>query len=619
MMRSRTHERAYPFITLLIVGLLGLFSSPPVFAAVPGEVHYQGLLLDFAGDPVNGLEDFAFRLYDAPTGGTLLWSETHDDVDVVEGVYYVDLGATTALSESVLGNPALYLEIEVGGETLSPRERLLAVPYALRARSAETSDSAATAVSLGTIDAGFLSEIMEHEDFDGQVPENLHPDEGLGDSDSDGIANFLDADNDNDGLLDGVEFAAGSDINLITPTVTGTTPVFADSLLSTLVTIHGTNFESGMTVQFGSQTPTPTNVTPTSADVLVGPQPAGNVNVDVTRINGEADGTTFDFFPHPTIAGFVPAQGQSGYPQNVTVQGTNFEAGMTVQFGSETPTPINLTATSFDVTVGPQTAGVATVELTLPDGGSDSAGFEFLLSPTISAMVPPSADPITSHTITVQGTGFEPGMTVSFGTQNPTPTNVSATSFDVVVGPQPEGDASVQVTRSDGGQSLVATFRFKTEFIIFTTQSTTDGDIGGVTGADAICAAEAAAAGLPGTFLAWISDSTVDPTARFSKILPYELPPPVSTSVASGWADLTDGSIGAPLDVDASGTTLTTVLRSWTATSSTGSAIPNNCDDWTNGTSGTGTPGDTLATNPFWSQVAPLACDQQARLICVEQ
>ena len=137
---------------------------------------------------------------------------------------------------------------------------MLAVPYALRARNAEVADA------LGTIDSGFLSEIMEHQSFDGQPPSNLDSREGLGDADGDGKANFLEADNDNDGILDGTEITQGSDINLVTPTISGATPSFADELVSTVVQIQGTGFESGMAVQFGSQNPAPTNLMSTTFD-----------------------------------------------------------------------------------------------------------------------------------------------------------------------------------------------------------------------------------------------------------------------------------------------------------------------------------------------------------------
>ena len=54
-------------------------------AAMPGEINFQGLLLDSGGEPVNGLVDLDFELFDAASAGTSLWSESQPDVSVLAG------------------------------------------------------------------------------------------------------------------------------------------------------------------------------------------------------------------------------------------------------------------------------------------------------------------------------------------------------------------------------------------------------------------------------------------------------------------------------------------------------------------------------------------------------
>ena len=78
-------------------------------------------------------------------------------------------------------------------------------------------------------------------------------------------------------LREPAELAQGSDPNLVTPTITGFSPpnLTVDDPSGT-ITINGTNFdEPGLAVSFGGQTPTPTNVTPTSFQVVVGPLAGG--------------------------------------------------------------------------------------------------------------------------------------------------------------------------------------------------------------------------------------------------------------------------------------------------------------------------------------------------------
>ncbi len=155
-MMSRRARVALATASLLLAAL-------PAVASVPGEVSFQGLLLDAGGQPVTGSIDFDFALFATATGGTALWSESHTGVAVQDGVYQVSLGATTPLTPALLAGGSLHLEISVDGNTLAPRQRLLAVPYALRADTAENVES---------LSGAFVAEAFDHFAFDGQQPPN---------------------------------------------------------------------------------------------------------------------------------------------------------------------------------------------------------------------------------------------------------------------------------------------------------------------------------------------------------------------------------------------------------------------------------------------------------------
>src|SRR5262249_55630490 len=82
--------------------------------------------------------------------------------------------------------------------------------------------------------------------------------------------------------------------------------------------------------------------------------------------------------------------------------------------------------------------------------------------------------------------------------------------------------------------------------IVFVTSATHTGNLGGLSGADAICNTDAAAGGLPGTYMAWLSDGSVGPSTRFTHALvPYVLPS--GTVLANDWTDLTDGNLANPI------------------------------------------------------------------------
>jgi hypothetical protein len=78
--------------------------------------------------------------------------------------------------------------------------------------------------------------------------------------------------------------------------------------------------------------------------------------------------------------------------------------------------------------------------------------------------------------------------------------------------------------------------------MVFVSSATYNGNLGGLSGADDKCQTLATGAGLPGSYKAWLSDTSVGPSTRFThSAVPYILPD--GTVVANDWADLTDGSL----------------------------------------------------------------------------
>lgn len=290
-------------------------AAPP---ALPAEMPYQGLLLDGTGQPRSGPVDLTLRIYDAPTGGTLLYTQSWSGVVLADGVFTVDLGPTgaatdspddplvTSLADALAGDlaatgPSRFVELTVGTEGALPRTQLLAVPYALRAGSAASADSADVAVtatnvtSVDGVDAAFVSQIFQHVAFDGGDPPNDDPREGFADVDGDGRANFVDSDNDGDGIDDSAELLAGSDINLVTPTIAGFEPPAFLAGAPVAVEVQGTSFSAGIVATFGASAAGVSGVTSTSLVAAVPPQPVGTAPVVLTLPNGESAQGSYDF------------------------------------------------------------------------------------------------------------------------------------------------------------------------------------------------------------------------------------------------------------------------------------------------------------------------------------
>ena len=129
-------------LTVLFV----LFLAIPAWASVPREISMQGILVE-NGQPVNGPHVLKLNLYDALTGGTLLYSDI-ESVTVTNGLYTVFLGSQIPLPDSLRFDRPYYLGVSVdNGTELSPRSLLTPAPNAFYAVQAGTSDSARIAAS----------------------------------------------------------------------------------------------------------------------------------------------------------------------------------------------------------------------------------------------------------------------------------------------------------------------------------------------------------------------------------------------------------------------------------------------------------------------------------------
>ena len=135
-------------IAMMVVGLVAIFlaasgvvASPPMFGDDPpveSKINYQGQLMDDAGNPLDGTYDMEFRFYNAAVGGSQVGSTiSRGDVAVANGLFSVKLD----VDQSDFNGQGLWLEVKVEGETLSPRQEILPVPYALSLKpGAEISD-----------------------------------------------------------------------------------------------------------------------------------------------------------------------------------------------------------------------------------------------------------------------------------------------------------------------------------------------------------------------------------------------------------------------------------------------------------------------------------------------
>jgi hypothetical protein len=190
--------------------------------------------------------------------------------------------------------------------------------------------------------------------------------------------------------------------------------------------------------------------------------------------------------------------------------------------------------------------------------------------------------------------------------------------------PQPTQDAPPQDAPQIDGQ------------IVFTTSTQYRGALlGGVEGADAICAGHASEAGLAGEFKAWLSQLDTSAADRLThSTKPYVLVD--GTEVAGSWDDLVRFDLLHAIDLDEHGAALppdgTFSNAVWTATRTDGQAIPwtpggtptenprLDCTLWSSMDGGVGMLGSWSATDVTWTATSSgILCGETARLYCFQQ
>ena len=138
-------------------------ASPPLLPAAqsgaPMLLNYQGRLVDpDTGEPApDGNYGITFRIYDAATGGAPIWSETLT-VQVEGGLFNVLLGSVAPLSAANFDGTARWLELEMEGETLTPRQRIVSTAYAIQAEWAKNAASATNADFLDGHDSTYYQQ-----------------------------------------------------------------------------------------------------------------------------------------------------------------------------------------------------------------------------------------------------------------------------------------------------------------------------------------------------------------------------------------------------------------------------------------------------------------------------
>ena len=264
------------------------------------------------------------------------------------------------------------------------------------------------------------------------------------------------------------------------PTIgaTGLNPTHgpANSVLTTQVTITGTNFDGVTSVLFSGKAAT--FGTPTSGGtqiVVTAPAGATTGKITINTPSGSATSTqTFTVDQPPTVTSFAPASPLGvAVAGTVTINGTNFiDSGVNADGVSFNGTPAGTftvnSATKITATVPTgATTGKITVSNSVVGSGTSTGSLIVIQAPTLDATAPFSpTQGVVGTKVTLTGTGFSGGtgtqgaqlkVTFNGGSKTVVPTVTSDTSMSVTV---PTGASTGTITVTNSVSSATTTSQF---------------------------------------------------------------------------------------------------------------------------------------------------------------
>jgi hypothetical protein len=260
--------------------------------------------------------------------------------------------------------------------------------------------------------------------------------------------------------------SSGSQFTFVSPvSVTGLSPSSGVAAGGNSVTITGTDFAAGAVVKFGNNAAT--NVVVNSATQITATAPAGTGPVYVTVTTSQGTSATnssnlYTYEPPPAVTGVSPNSGPIPGGTSVTLTGTGFASGMTVDFGSSAATGVTVSSATSATATSPaysgKSGGTVDVTVTTTDGTSTINGgdhFTYTSPVTVTALSVKTGPPAGGTSVVITGTDFTGATAVKFGGNAASFTVNSATQITAT---SPAGGGTVDITVTTPSYNSAPTF-----------------------------------------------------------------------------------------------------------------------------------------------------------------
>jgi hypothetical protein len=243
------------------------------------------------------------------------------------------------------------------------------------------------------------------------------------------------------------------------PRLDAVTPAIGAMGGGTAVALSGGDFVEGATAMIGGVPGVVSASSPAFLLVTSGAHAPGAVDVRVVNPDGQfvTLPAAFTYLRPPRLLGVSPPRGPSNGGTRLRLEGADFLPGSTVVVGGLPAAIERASATEISAVLPAGAPGVADVAVTNPDGQTATlpGAFTWVGPPVLRGLSPQRSRAGERVTVTIDGRGFEPGVTVSFGGSPAEVRSVTAAALVVAAPPDGHGAVDVQVTNLDG-QSGVA-------------------------------------------------------------------------------------------------------------------------------------------------------------------
>jgi hypothetical protein len=268
------------------------------------------------------------------------------------------------------------------------------------------------------------------------------------------------------GTPDGVISSSSSSPTL---SVTSVSPSEGPTAGATAVTIKGSGFVKGASVEIGGKAGSVTVHSETEITAKTVAGSAGSDEVVVTDTNGTSSGGpsfTYVAPPKPAVSSVSPSEGTTLGGTSVTIKGSGFVSGSTVTIGARATSVDVVSATEITAKAPAEAAGSDEVVVTNKNGTSTGGpSFTFIAPPppSVSAIDPAEGYTLGGTQVTITGTEFLSGSSVTIGGTKASAVKViSATEITAKTPAHAAGSAEVSVTNKAGTSSDGPSFSYLT-------------------------------------------------------------------------------------------------------------------------------------------------------------